>query len=196
MKELEKYSTCLKRIDEFSQNLGIKKKDRTIFKMKQSENENEKCLVLENGSFDSPEPWFVIDENDEIHTLLSLQSLKNILESLKQSQKENFELRLEKAIYQQIPVDFNDVWTVAMDEIKQKAQNGTMEVSIDLEKLISKIKQEHPNLFVDMQAMIERVNQNERDSCHVLDCSTPSPMCVLNAGAELFFVVIRVSLIK
>ncbi|EOI1816716.1 DUF2603 domain-containing protein, partial [Campylobacter jejuni] len=23
-------------------------------------------------------------------------------------------------------------------------------------------KQEHPNLFVDMQAMIERVNQNER----------------------------------
>ncbi|EJP5046978.1 DUF2603 domain-containing protein [Campylobacter jejuni] len=162
MKELEKYSTCLKRIDEFSQNLGIKKKDRTIFKMKQSENENEKCLVLENGSFDSPEPWFVIDENDEIHTLLSLQSLKNVLESLKQSQKENFELRLEKAIYQQIPVDFNDVWTVAMDEIKQKAQNGTMEVSIDLEKLISKIKQEHPNLFVDMQAMIERVNQNER----------------------------------
>lgn len=32
MKELEKYNTCLKRIDEFSQNLGIKKKDRTILK--------------------------------------------------------------------------------------------------------------------------------------------------------------------
>lgn len=162
MKELEKYNTCLKRIDEFSQNLGIKKEDRTIFEMKKSENENEKCLVLKNGSFESPEPWFVIDDNNEIHTLLSLQSLRNMLENLKQSQKENFELRLEKAIYQQIPVDFNDVWTVAMDEIKQKAQNGTMEVSIDLEKLVLKIKQEHPNLFVDMQAMIERVNQNER----------------------------------
>ena len=42
MKELEKYSNCLKRIDEFSQNLGMKKEDRAIFEMKQSENEHEK----------------------------------------------------------------------------------------------------------------------------------------------------------
>ena len=162
MKELKKYSNCLKRIDEFSQNLGMKKEDRAIFEMKQSENENEKCLVLKNGSFDSPEPWFVIDENDEVHTLISLNSLKGILENLKQSQKENFELRLEKAIYQQIPIDFNDAWIVAMDEIKRKAQNGITEINIDLEKLVADIKKKYPNLFVDMQAMIERVNQNER----------------------------------
>ncbi len=162
MKELEKYSNCLKRIDEFSQNLGMKKEDRAIFEMKQSENENEKCLILKNGSFDSPKPWFIMDENDQIHTLISLNSLKNILENLKQTQKENFELRLEKAIYQQIPIDFSDVWIVAMDEIKRKAQEGVMEISIDLEKLLADIKKEHPNLFVDMQAMVERVKNNER----------------------------------
>ncbi len=162
MKELEKYSNCLKRIDEFSQNLGMKKEDRAIFEMKQSENENEKCLILKNGSFDSPEPRFIMDENDQIHTLISLNSLKNILENLKQTQKENFELRLEKAIYQQIPIDFSDVWIVAMDEIKRKAQEGVMEISIDLEKLLADIKKEHPNLFVDMQAMVERVKNNER----------------------------------
>ncbi len=162
MKELEKYSNCLKRIDKFSQNLGMKKEDRAIFEMKQSENENEKCLVLKNGSFDSPEPWFIMDENDQIHTLISLNSLKNILENLKQAQKENFELRLEKVIYQQIPIDFSDVWIVAMDEIKRKAQEGIMEISIDLEKLLADIKKEHPNLFVDMQAMVERVKNNER----------------------------------
>ncbi|TEY03558.1 DUF2603 domain-containing protein [Campylobacter sp. US33a] len=162
MKELKKYSNCLKRIDEFSQNLGMKKEDRAIFEMKQSENENEKCLVLKNGSFDSPEPWFIVDENDEIHTLVSLSSLKGILENLKQSQSENFELRLEKAIYQQIPIDFNDAWIVAMDEIKRKAQDGNVEVNIDLEKLVADIKKEHPNLFVDMQAMIERAKNNER----------------------------------
>ncbi|EAJ9123701.1 DUF2603 domain-containing protein [Campylobacter coli] len=162
MKELEKYSNCLKRIDEFSQNLGMKKEDRAIFEMKQSENENEKCLILKNGSFDSSEPWFIMDENNQIHTLISLNSLKNILENLKQTQKENFELRLEKAIYQQIPIDFSDVWIVAMDEIKRKAQEGVMEISIDLEKLLADIKKEHPNLFVDMQAMVERVKNNER----------------------------------
>ncbi|EGC9982209.1 DUF2603 domain-containing protein [Campylobacter coli] len=162
MKELEKYSNCLKRIDEFSQNLGMKKEDRAIFEMKQSENENEKCLILKNSSFDSPEPWFIMDENDQIHTLISLNSLKNILENLKQTQKENFELRLEKAIYQQIPIDFSDVWIVAMDEIKRKAQEGVMEISIDLEKLLADIKKEHPNLFVDMQATVERVKNNER----------------------------------
>lgn len=162
MKELEKYSNCLKRIDEFSHNLGMKKEDRAIFEMKQSENENEECLILKNGSFDSPEPWFIMDENDQIYTLVSLNSLKNILENLKQTQKENFELRLEKAIYQQIPIDFSDVWIVAMDEIKRKAQEGVMEISIDLEKLLADIKKEHPNLFVDMQAMVERVKNNER----------------------------------
>ncbi|MCH5336667.1 MAG: DUF2603 domain-containing protein [Campylobacter sp.] len=162
MKELKKYDTCLKRIDEFSQNLGIKKEDQTILELKKTEKENEKLLVLKNGSFDGPEPWFIVDENDEIHTLVSLKSLKNILENLKQSQKENFELKLEKAIYQQIPIDFNDAWTVAMDTIKQKAKNGLMEVNIDLEKLILDIKKEHPNLFVDMEAMVERVRNNER----------------------------------
>lgn len=162
MKELKKYNNCLKLIDEFSQNLGMKKEDQTILELKKAEKENEKLLVLKNGSFDAPEPWFIVDENDEIHTLVSLKSLKNILENLKQSQKESFELKLEKAIYQQIPIDFNDAWIVAMDEIKRKAQNGIMEINIDLDKLILDIKKEHPNLFVDMEAMVERARNNER----------------------------------
>ena len=94
MKELKKYNTCLKRINEFSQNLGIKKEDQTILELKKTQKENEKLLVLKNGSFDGPEPWFIVDENDEIHTLVSLKSLKNILENLKHS---NFIL-LESAL--------------------------------------------------------------------------------------------------
>lgn len=154
-----KHAICLKRIDEFSQNLGLKKEEQTILELKETD-KNEKILILKNGSFENPEPWFMVDENDEIHTLISLKSLKNILESLKQTQKENFELKLEKAIYQQIPIDFNDAWTVAMDEIKKRAKNGGLtEINIDLEKLIADIKKDHPNLFVDMEAMMERVRK-------------------------------------
>jgi len=160
MKSLKKINDSLDKINEFSKSLGIEQ--QTIFKVKHSK-ENEKILSLANGDLNAPEPWFVIDENEQIHTMISLKSLKNLLESLKQSQKENLELRLEKAIYQQIPVDFDDVWTVAMDTIKHKAKNGFNELNIDLEKLVAQIKKEHPSLFVDMQAMMEKVrNNNER----------------------------------
>ncbi|MCX2683113.1 DUF2603 domain-containing protein [Campylobacter sp. MIT 21-1685] len=159
MKSLQKTRVTLNTINEFAKTLGLQ--EQTIFELK-TKNENEKVLSLKNGTIDSPEPWFLIDEDENVHTMISLHSLKNMLETLKQAQKDNFELRLEKALYQQIPIDFNDAWTVAMDEIKRKAANGLMEINIDLEKLVSDIKKEHPNLFVDMEAMIERVKENER----------------------------------
>ena len=162
MKELQKLDNPIEKINEFSKNLGIEKSEQTILKILKTNDKNEKILSLQSGHWQAGEPWFVIDENDEIHTLVSLQSLKNMLDGLKQSQKENFELRLERAIYQQIPIDFNDVWVVAMDEIKQKAQSGAMEFNLDLDKLVEKIKAKHPNLFVDMQNLAKRVNENER----------------------------------
>lgn len=153
MKELQ--NSSLSKIDEFAANLGIKKDDKTILEITQSKGE-EKTLSLKCGHFDAPEPWFVIDEKDKVHTLISIASLKNMLETLKNLQKENFELRLEKAIYQQLPIDFNDAWVVAMDEIKKQAKNGALRMNIDLEKLMSDVKREHPNLFVDMEMMMQR----------------------------------------
>lgn len=154
MKNLQNTSRSVDKINEFSSSLGINKDEQTILEIVAS-NDNEKILSLKSGHWQAPEPWFVIDENDKIHTLISIASLKNMLEGLKQLQKENFELKLEKAIYQQIPIDFNDAWIVAMDEIKKQGKNGLMEVNIDLDKLMANIKKEHPNLFVDMEAMMK-----------------------------------------
>lgn len=154
MKNLQNTSRSVDKINEFSSSLGINKDEQTILEIVAS-NDNEKVLSLKSGHWQAPEPWFVIDENDKIHTLISIASLKNMLEGLKQLQKENFELKLEKAIYQQIPIDFNDAWIVAMDEIKKQGKNGLMEVNIDLDKLMANIKKEHPNLFVDMEAMMK-----------------------------------------
>lgn len=153
MKSLEKRAKSLEKIDELSKSLGIAKNDKTILQM--HSNENEKILSLKSGHWQAPEPWFIIDEENNLHTLISLQSLQSMLQSLKESQRENFELRLEKAIYQQIPIDFNDVWVVAMDEIKKQAQNNPIQVNIDLESLMKDIKKEYPNLFVDMENLIQ-----------------------------------------
>ncbi len=143
------------KINEFSKQLGIKKGEQTVLEIIASEG-GEKRLSLKSGHWAAPEPWFVVDEQDKVHTLISIASLKNMLEGLKQLQRENFELRLEKAIYQQIPIDFNDAWIVAMDEIKKQAKGGLMEMNIDLDKLMSDVKRQHPNLFVDMEAMMQR----------------------------------------
>ena len=159
MKELEKRADNLDKINKFSKSLGIKKSDQTVLEITKSNTPEQKILSLKSGHFYAPEPWFVIDEEGKIHTLLSLQSLKNMLERLKNLQKENFELKLEKAIYQQIPIDFNDVWVVAMDEIKKEASKGKNELNINLDSLVARLKEEHPNLFMDMQSFAAKVAQ-------------------------------------
>ncbi len=107
-----------------------------------------------SGSWNAKEPWFVVDENKKLHTMMSMNSVNKIIENFRATQEENFNLKLEKTIWQNIPIDFQDVWSVAMDEIKSMATQETKEIkviNVDLEELISKIKLEHPNLFLNLK---------------------------------------------
>ncbi|WP_279176994.1 DUF2603 domain-containing protein [Campylobacter insulaenigrae] len=148
-------------IDDLLKQLGMEEQNRTVFHLKNI-NEKEKQIILDAKCKEVLEPWFIIDENDEVKTMFSIKTLIDFFQKAKEIQRHNFELRLEKAIYQQIPIDFRDVWIVAMDEIQKQINNGTKEANIDLEQLITNIHIKHPNLFFNMKEMAQKVQNNER----------------------------------
>ncbi|NLC28160.1 MAG: DUF2603 domain-containing protein [Campylobacteraceae bacterium] len=154
MNEKKRQITVYEAIQTIAKRIGIEEKvEKTVFEISDTENPNEKTLTLKSGSWEGAEPWFAIDEKQKLHTLISIESLTKMVDSLRKSQQESFNLKLEKTIWQHIPVDFQDVWAVAMDEIRQLAfkANGAKTISIDLDRLVANIKKRHPNLFVDLK---------------------------------------------
>ncbi len=145
----------LNKIDRLSSLMGVDKDEQVLLELKDTDDKNIKELHLKNGSFDTTEPWFVIDANDDkkAYAVLPLETFNKFIDILKAVQQENFNLKLEKSIWQQIPADFDDVWVVAMDKVQKlvENQNPDKPISIDIDKLVRDIKQEHPNLFINMK---------------------------------------------
>lgn len=138
-----------KQLDNISTSLGIAKRKRTIFEL-EPVNESEMKLTIKNGKPDINSVWFGTNSKSPC-ALVPAGLLEAIINALKSAQRENFELRLERAIWRNIPVDFGDVWSVVMDEIgKSKFKKEP-----DIDKLLRKIKKEHPNLFVDVHGLLQ-----------------------------------------
>ncbi|HZF71493.1 DUF2603 domain-containing protein [Sulfuricurvum sp.] len=145
-------------LGELADKLGMDPHDMTIVKMTPGVDERHKELELLQGSWKETRPWIIVDERDRIYTLSSAESLSMLIRLLSTSQSENFQHKLEKAIWQRLPIDFEDVWSVAMDRIQTMArtQADRTVVNIDLDWLVSEIKQKYPNLFYHLDQMLSQ----------------------------------------
>ena len=144
----KKLINSLKIIENISHTLGISDRERITFDIEEVSS-NELRIRIVNGTKNFKSPWFAI-KNEEPYIFMPAEILDMVFRMLRTAQKESFDLRLERSIWQHMPIDVGDVWRVAMDELAR----GNFAKEPDLEKLIAKIKQEHPNLFVDMTSFI------------------------------------------
>ncbi len=135
--------------------LGLNKENPILMELKNTDDKNIRELHIKNGSFNTEEPWFVTDSDDDkkAYAVLPMEAFNQIVKTMKEIQQENFNLKLEKSILSQVPTDFEDVWVVAMDRIESLVdkENPNKPISIDIDKLILDIKEEHPNLFINMK---------------------------------------------
>ncbi len=160
----KKIQNAYDKINILSKKIGLGDNDeKTILNMKDTDEPNTKLLILQNGDWDDSEPWFVIDDNGKVHTMLSLDTLLQIIKTLRVTQEENFNLKLEKSIWQNVPIDFQDVWVVAMEDIKERLKNSQDKRSfdIDIEKTVKDIKKRYPNLFLNLDRYLSQTNKEE-----------------------------------
>jgi DNA-directed RNA polymerase subunit F len=88
-------------------------------------------------------PLWILKIHDELRVVLEVDEYMRLLETLKNIMKENFELKLEKAILSEFPVDYDDVKAVVLKEMKRN-ENAS------INEIIDKVKLEHPNLFYNL----------------------------------------------
>jgi len=93
------------------------------------------------GSLDNP--LWILKIGDKLKVVLEVDEYMKFMDSLKNVMKENFELKLEKAILSEFPVDYDDVKAVVLEEMKQN-ENAS------INEIIDKVKLEHPNLFYNL----------------------------------------------
>lgn len=108
-----------------------------------------------DGELSRDRPCFLSDEKNQEYVILSVDLLQQILQNMKQAQEERFAISLEKDIANLMPLDFDDVLSVA----KSKLQELNLDIAqVDTQHLAKTIKQEYPNLFFNFDDYFRRNN--------------------------------------
>ena len=125
--------------------MAEKKLDYPVIKCKDIE-------ILEGGNSLkdlSKFPIWIMEVDDAFKVVMDADKYKNLIDKLEKLESENFEMRLEKAIFSEFPVDYEDVKAVVLEELKKDS-------SKDVKDIVEKIKLEHPNLFYKLDLDLDK----------------------------------------
>jgi len=81
--------------------------------------------------------------DNDLKVVLDAKEYMNLMNSLKEVMKENFELKLEREILSEFPIDYEDVKAVVLEKMKE-------DNNLAIKDVVEKIKIENPNLFFEM----------------------------------------------
>ena len=87
---------------------------------------------------------WIMKVGDKLKAVVDADEYMEFLENLNNLLNENLELRLERAILSEFPIDYEDVKAVVLEEMK-KDENKS------IEEIVNKVKLEHPNLFYNLE---------------------------------------------
>lgn len=132
-------------------------KNQSVFRLRTDSQSDQRWLESECGSWSSEGAKTLIDESGKRFVVMPEEQATRIDIALRALQEEAFRLKLEKAIFQQMPLDFEDVWAVALSQLQQlRKQNPGQNLNIDeILDVIKTIKKKHSNLFFDVNDIIQ-----------------------------------------
>ncbi len=102
-----------------------------------------KCNDVEVVEGDINNNLWILEVEDKLKVALDVDEYINLMENMKKIMKENLELKLERAILSEFPVDFDDVKAVVLEEMKHNDDKS-------IDEILDKVKLEHPNLFMNI----------------------------------------------
>ena len=102
-----------------------------------------KCKDLEviEGDLNAP-LWVLITPDEKLKAVMDIKEYTAMMEMLKKAMKENIDLKLEKAILSEFPIDYDDVKAVVLEEMKKSDES--------INEIVKKVKLQHPNLFYNL----------------------------------------------
>lgn len=107
-------------------------------------------------SRDLEDPFVLKNKNKQESVVIPSQIFEEMITKLEELKQNQLELELEKAIAGSMPLDFEDVWKVAITELEVE-QQSSLTADLDIEFVVKKIKKKHPNLFIDMSDIARNI---------------------------------------